>query len=102
VLAALGLPERGRPLPSLAARALLVALPPATSEREDRMIASAHQLATDPNCARASSITEQAYLYLALVGCSWAKNASFPLYCTRFFGHEVDDIHAATTAATRS
>jgi hypothetical protein len=28
--------------------------------------------------------------------------ASLHLYCTRFFGHEVDDIHAATTAATRS
>jgi 60 kDa SS-A/Ro ribonucleoprotein len=29
-------------------------------------------------------------------------SAEDQLYCTRFFGHEVDDIHAATTAATRS
>jgi hypothetical protein len=77
VVVALGLPGRGKPLPSLAARALLLATPCETSEREHRMIASAHQLATDPNCGRSSSITEQAYLYLALAGCSWAKNASF-------------------------
>jgi len=76
VLVALGLPDKGEPITSLAARALLVAVPSETSEREDRMIASAQQLATDPNCVRASSTTDQSYLYLALAGCSWAKNAS--------------------------
>jgi alpha,alpha-trehalose phosphorylase len=30
------------------------------------------------------------------------QRAYLDVYCTRFFGHEVDDIHAATTAATRS
>jgi hypothetical protein len=38
---------------------------------------------------------------LLLVALSWCW-ASTGMYCTRFFGHEVDDIHAATTAATRS
>lgn len=58
---------------TLAAHALRILAPPVLSEREERALACADQLAHDTT--RALAIVEQAHLYLALLGCSWAQNA---------------------------